>query len=489
MFSRQSTDEKLFRLLVASVKDYAIFMIDTQGYILSWNLGASHIKGYSEEEAIGKHISMFYLPEEIKSNQPYLNLALALANGTFEKEGWRVRKDGSKFWANIIFTPLFNEKQQHVGFAKITRDITEKKRLDDLEKQTQAELEDRVRIQTKKIVANELRFRKLIENSYDGLSLLDENFLVFYRSLSACRINGWNDDERMDIKMSELVHPDDQLLLDNMRAEVLKRPGEPLLIDYRTKHRLGHYIWIECLFTNMLHNEHIGAVVCNFRDITELKQHHQKLKEAADTQTAILNALPPHIALLDENGKIITVNASWKKFAIANGFKMPGYGVGKNYFSVSDQTTGSDYIKVNQMIHGIRQVIKGSRKGYTTEYPCHSKASKRWFQLIAAPIAHDNLKGAVVLHIDITARKLAETSLIHSKDEIDKQNDVLKDIAWISSHEIRRPVASVLGLVNVMEFSDSIEEKEQIVKMIGECAAELDIMVHSIHDKINQLHE
>ncbi len=122
---RQS--EERFRLLVSCVKDYAIFMLLPDGTIASWNEGAERAKGYSAGEAIGKHFSMFYTPEDRASGKPAYLLRQAFEQGRVEDEGWRVRKDGTRFWADVILTAVKDEKGRLRGFAKVTRDVTERK--------------------------------------------------------------------------------------------------------------------------------------------------------------------------------------------------------------------------------------------------------------------------------------------------------------------------------------------------------------------------
>jgi formate hydrogenlyase transcriptional activator len=122
---RQS--EERFRSIVESIKDYAIFTLDPEGRITSWNPAAEKIKGYSAEEIIGQHFSRFYLQEDIDRGKPGHALKMAEAQGRFEDEGWRVRKDGSRFWANVIITALRDQKGQLRGFSKVTRDFTERK--------------------------------------------------------------------------------------------------------------------------------------------------------------------------------------------------------------------------------------------------------------------------------------------------------------------------------------------------------------------------
>jgi PAS domain S-box-containing protein len=118
--------EAKFRLLVEAVRDYAIFMLDPEGNITSWNLGAERIKGYRSHEIIGKHFSCFYCEEDLRNGKPQRELVVAAKEGRFEDEGWRLRKDGSKFWANVVITAVRDGSGKLVGFAKVTRDFTER---------------------------------------------------------------------------------------------------------------------------------------------------------------------------------------------------------------------------------------------------------------------------------------------------------------------------------------------------------------------------
>ncbi|MFP2929525.1 ATP-binding protein [Pyxidicoccus sp. 3LG] len=126
----QDTADQL-RLLIASVTDYAILTLDVHGYIASWNPGAERIKGYRAEEILGQHFSRFYPAEDIARGKPEWELEIVAREGRFEDEGWRVRKDGSRFWANVVITALFDEEGQLRGFGKVTRDITHRKQAEE----------------------------------------------------------------------------------------------------------------------------------------------------------------------------------------------------------------------------------------------------------------------------------------------------------------------------------------------------------------------
>ncbi|KRC63962.1 hypothetical protein ASE12_03795 [Aeromicrobium sp. Root236] len=122
---RQS--EERFRLLVEAVSDYAIFMLDPEGHVMSWNTGAQRSTGYPSREIIGQHFRIFYLPESQAERHPENELEIALSTGRYEEEGWRVRKDGTRYWSNVVITAVFNDVGDHVGFAKVTRDRTEQR--------------------------------------------------------------------------------------------------------------------------------------------------------------------------------------------------------------------------------------------------------------------------------------------------------------------------------------------------------------------------
>jgi PAS domain S-box-containing protein len=120
------SDEQ-FRLLVSQVVDYAIFMLDTEGYVATWNEGAQRIKGYSAGEIVGRHFSTFYPPRDVRAGKPQRELRLATRVGRFEDEGWRVRKDGTRFWANVVITAIRDAKGELRGFAKVTRDMSSRR--------------------------------------------------------------------------------------------------------------------------------------------------------------------------------------------------------------------------------------------------------------------------------------------------------------------------------------------------------------------------
>lgn len=182
----------IHRLLVDSVRDYAIIVLDRTGHILTWNKGAEHCKGYTADEVIGRHFSIFYPREVAESGYPQQELQIAATEGVYEDEGWRVRRDGSRFWANVIITALRDETGELIGFAKVTRDLSKRKRLEEALRQS------------------ERRFRLLVQSVTDyGIFMLDPEGRVASWNEGAERIKGYRAEEILGKPFSIFYPPED----------------------------------------------------------------------------------------------------------------------------------------------------------------------------------------------------------------------------------------------------------------------------------------
>lgn len=173
--STEATEADLLHL-IANVQDYAIIILDSDGRVSSWNKAAELIKGYRAEEIIGKHFSIFYPREDIEAGKPANELAVATEQGRFEDEGWRLRKDGSRFWANVVVTALRDQAGRVKGFGKITRDLSERRKAEEEMRRMRDELEQRVNERTSELVKLnaslkfELTGRKQAEEAIRALS-------------------------------------------------------------------------------------------------------------------------------------------------------------------------------------------------------------------------------------------------------------------------------------------------------------------------------
>jgi len=183
--AREKENKNLFKYLVQGVKDYAIFALDPAGNIITWNTGAALTKGYSAEEVIGKHFSIFYSEEAKARKHPDFELAEALRVGTYEEEGWRYRKDGTPFWAGVVINSLVDEEGKHLGFAKVTRDLTEKRRA-----------EHALVDSTQLLQQSEAKFHLAVSAVKDyAILILDPEGIIMTWNAGAEKIKGYKADE------------------------------------------------------------------------------------------------------------------------------------------------------------------------------------------------------------------------------------------------------------------------------------------------------
>ena len=180
-------------LLIQSVTDYAIYMLDPDGIVSSWNAGAERLKGYLPDEIIGQHFSRFYTPEDVEQGLPARVLKTALKEGRFEAEGWRLRKDGTRIWANVLVVPVRDEAGVHIGFAKITRDLTERRAAEEA------------------LRRSEERFRLLVQGVIDyAIYMLDIEGRVSSWNAGAERFKGYQADEIIGEHFSRFYQPEDR---------------------------------------------------------------------------------------------------------------------------------------------------------------------------------------------------------------------------------------------------------------------------------------
>ena len=175
--------EARFRLLVDAVKEYAIYLLDTDGHVVSWNSGAERIKGYGAEDVLGKHFRMFYTPDAVAARHPEYELEVAQRDGTYQEEGWRVRKDGTQFFASVVITPLTDRGGRLVGYAKVTRDITERVEQEERLRRSAADLEVRVEQRTQELIVVNQKLEAAFAESKHAVRMREEILAVVSHDL------------------------------------------------------------------------------------------------------------------------------------------------------------------------------------------------------------------------------------------------------------------------------------------------------------------
>jgi PAS domain S-box-containing protein len=255
----------LHRLLVESVDDYAIFALDPDGYIVSWNAGAQRIKGYTAHEAIGQHFSIFYPREKIEEGFPEFELKQAAQVGRFEDEGWRIRKDGTRFWANVVITALRDSSGHLIGFGKVTRDLSER------------------RLAEEALRESEERFRLLVQGVRDyAIFMLDPTGHITTWNAGAERIKGYTSDEIIGKHFSIFYTPEDLASGKPPRElEIATKTGVYEEEGWRLR-KDGTHFWASVVIT-ALHRPDgsLAGFAKVTRDLTERRAAHEREIETA----------------------------------------------------------------------------------------------------------------------------------------------------------------------------------------------------------------
>ena len=258
------TGPSLYRMIVEQTKDYAVFALDPAGCVLTWNLGAQRIKGYAPEEIIGRHFSTFYTRDAVDSGWPDRELQSATAEGSFEDEGWRVRKDGSRFWANVFITALRDEDGRLLGFSKITRDLSERKHNEEVLRQS------------------EERFRLLIEGVVDyAIYMLDPDGTISSWNAGAEAIEGYSRGEVIGKHFSRF-HPQEDLAAGKpwMELAQARRLGRAEEEGWRVR-KNGERFWARVVLSALLDSEGNLRGFANVTQDLSTRRHVQDLEAAA----------------------------------------------------------------------------------------------------------------------------------------------------------------------------------------------------------------
>ena len=259
-------EDARFRLLVDSITDYAIYMLDTQGVVATWNPGAERIKGYRADEIVGRHFSTFYTEEDRAAGLPARALAHAAREGSFEAEGWRLRKDGSRLWTSVVIDAIHGEHGAVIGYAKVTRDLTERKK-------AQMALAD-----------SEEQFRRLVLNVTDyAIYMLDATGVVSSWNLGAERIKGYSADEIIGQHFSRFYPEADRARgMPDVGLDTARREGHFQAEGWRVR-KDGSQFWASVVI-DAIHDE-AGAVI-GFakitRDVTERMEQQKRLDQARE---------------------------------------------------------------------------------------------------------------------------------------------------------------------------------------------------------------
>jgi PAS domain S-box-containing protein len=382
---RESEDR--YRELIGGVKDYAIFMLSASGKVMTWNEGAERIKGYEASEIIGRHFSCFYLPEDVLAGEPEKAMKTALAEGHYENEGWRLRKDGSRFWATIVITPIRNQNGELQGFSKITRDTTDR------------------RITREAVTLAEQKYRKIFEEAIVGIFQTTPDGKLLAANLAMATLYGYASPEDMADKISDVRT---QLYVDPQRRDEFKRllreTGAVRNFEVEVYREDGSKIWVATNAHAVLQDGIIARYEGTFEDISQRRLLEKQLQLAEQSYRGIFENAVIGIFRSTPEGRYLTVNA-----AMAG---MLGYDSPEDL--MTSVTDIGRQVYVDPVRHDeFQALLKRGGVAHDFEIQAYRKdGSKMWLSASGRAILQDGaIFGFEGMNEDVTERRLLEDQL------------------------------------------------------------------------------
>src|ERR1700676_2796970 len=391
-----ANSEERFRLLLESIKDYSILMLDPGGFVTTWNKGAGRITGYRSDEIVGRHFSRFYPQVDVTQGKPEHELAVAAAEGRCEDEGWRVRKDGTKFWAEVVITPIYNDNGELSGFSKVTRDVSGRREA-------------------------ERKFKDLLEAAPDAMVVVNQGGEIVLLNLQAEKQFGYRRDELLAQKVKNIIPEGfaERLIADDLRSAedaLAQQIGTGLELTGRRKD--GGEFPIEIMLSPLQGAEGI-LVTAAIRDISVRKAAERHLAQMEGRYRGLLEAAPDAMVVVDQAGEIVLLNLQAEKQFGYHRDELIRQKV-KNIIPegfeerlIADDLRSAEDALAQQIGTGIELI--GRRKD-GSEFP---------IEIMLSPLG--SAEGILVTAAirDIRVRKAAETHLAQKVEQVDRSNKEL----------------------------------------------------------------
>jgi len=427
----EASDASRFQLLVQGIVDYAIYMVSPEGVVTSWNAGAQRMKGYEPDEIIGQHFSRFFTPEDRSAGLPQRALAIARQVGRFESEGWRVRKDGSRFWVSAVLDAIHDEDGTFIGFAKITRDLTERQAAHQA------------------LVDSERRFRMLVQGVVDyAIYLLDPSGIVTNWNAGAERIKGYTAGDIVGRHFSLFYTPEERAA--GMPAKSLAtatREGKYETEGWRVRKdgtRFFASVVIDAIRGDQ--GEILGFAKVT-RDITERRKSEEALRESERHFRLLVSGVTDYaLYMLDPNGIVTSWNAGAMRIKGYSAEEIIGQHFSRFYFE-GDRAAG---------VPARALATAGQTGRYEAEgWRVRKDGSFFWASVVIDAI-HDEqgaLVGFAKITRDITERREAQANLERVQSQLAEAQkmDALGQLTGGVAHDFNNLLMIVSGHIQLLK--------------------------------------
>jgi PAS domain S-box-containing protein len=426
-----AVDSRHFELLIDAIADYAIYMLDPEGFIVTWNSGAERIKGYKAVEIIGQHFSRFFIPEDQAKKLPEKMMEATRLHGHYEAEGWHVKKDGSRFWANTHLQSVHDERGALIGFAKITRDIT-----------------DRVQAQNA-LLESERRFRILVESVIDyAIYMLDPSGVVVNWNPGAERLKGYTADEIIGQHFSKFYTPEDRARgLPGRYLDVAAREGRLEAEGWRVR-KDGSRFWASVVI-DAIRSE--SGLLQGFakvtRDVTERHAALEAIKESERQFRMLVSGVTDYaIFMLDLNGIVTSWNAGAQRIKGYTADEIIGQHFSK-FYTERDRAAGVPARALYTATHEGRFEAEGWR--------VRKSGTMFWANVVIDPIRDEQgqVVGFAKITRDITEKRDSQLALQEAQNQRAhaQKMDALGQLTGGVAHDFNNILMVITGHIQALK--------------------------------------
>jgi PAS domain S-box-containing protein len=426
------TEERRFQRLVEAVTDYAIYMLDPRGHIVSWNSGAERAKGYQRSEVIGRHFSLFYGEDDRQRGLPQLALKTAAETGRFEAEGWRLRKDGTRFWANAVLDAVRDENGTLLGFAKVTRDLTERR---------MAELA---------LIDSERRFRLLVGGIADyAIYMLDPSGIISNWNLGAKQLKQYSAAEIVGHHFSRFYTDEDRLQGVPARAlATAEREGKFEAEGWRVR-KDGSRFWAHVVIDAIRHDD---GTLLGFakitRDITERRAAQDALRQSERQFRLLVDNITDYaMYMLDPNGIVSSWNAGAQRI---KGY-LPAEVLGQHFsrfYTDPDRQTGMPTQALQTALREGRFEAEGWR--------VRKDGTHFWASVVIDPVRDEKGRhiGFAKITRDITERRETQLALQRAQEQLSQSQkmEALGQLTGGVAHDFNNILMVISGQADMLKL-------------------------------------